>query len=288
MTSNVRISLGETVMALPVAISGIDFPENDSANSDVAIEWTGANLLNRNDHTALWEVTFRSQLGYYAVAWHNQRLNIPTIGIADWPASLYEFGTHPHPNDGTHNSAGQMSVPGGSTGTTQFFEIAGLGASDFIATSGTGTSYQLSAGVKYRQARVAETLTSGPFSGKIQYTYYVDLSDPTKKIVQVADPFAGTPVSAAFSIGASFWTGQGSNNETVNGKLRAIKLFPAALSLSDILIESASDRYDTAPSGNTPWYINVNPVAGDVSDKSGQGHDPEWRNSNRPTTYTVV
>jgi hypothetical protein len=284
----IALTLGQNSLASSSSIKyGLDFPGNDAASgSDCAMQWTGASLLNRNDHTGLWEVSFRAQLGYYAVGWHNQRLNIPSIGFGDWPASLYEFGTHPHPDDGTYDTTtGQASVLLGSTGATQFMEIAGLGANDFVASQsaagGIQASYPLIYGKKYRQARIAETMTSGPFSGLIKHTFYPDLPDLTKVIVQYHNPFSGTPVNPMFGIGASYWTGDGNvNNETINGVIRAIKLFGAALTTTDILIESAEDTLNAAQTANTPHYINQNPTPSDISDKSGQGNHPAWRNGN--------
>jgi hypothetical protein len=232
-------------------------------------------------HTAIWKARYRKQNGYYAVTWHSHN-------DARWHSDTYEFGAHPYPCDGRVESNGQALAMTGSTGTTQYHEIAGTpGGHDWIASPGPGQTFPLVTDVWVTQARTAEVVNGTT----LRHTYWPDVSKPTQFIRQeiaLSSLVAGGS-TAAFYFGASDWTASGTtNNETPCCTLRGLALFGEALSIADIATEAATDgnTAQTTAGRASVWYINKNPTPTDVSDKSGAGHSPVWANANRPTLYT--
>ncbi|MBL8741623.1 MAG: hypothetical protein JNK04_11035 [Myxococcales bacterium] len=266
----------------PVTGSGLEFPPNLEPGSDARLVWSGADMLPRTSHTAIWQARYVQQNGYYAVAWH-------TSNDGTWHASSFEFGTHPSPTTGTLNSDGQSTGGTGSAGAVHYYEIAGLGASDFIASPGPGPTYLVVKDVWVTQARTCEIVGGNT----VRHRYWPDISAPSAYIEQSIskssyDAAVDSAVSPAFTIGGSPWTGDGvSNNESPAAVLRGFALFDAPLSIADIAAEAASDADSPATSAGAEsvWYINKNPTPTDVSDKSGAGHSPTWANSQRPNLY---
>lgn len=275
--------------AAPPPIFGLIFPANNTNNSNIELRWSGANLLPRNTHTAIWKVNYLQQAGYYATAWHTQV-------IADtFPASVYEYGTHPFPSAaGAKDGNGQCTDGTGGSGTVHYYEIAGLGASDFICTAG-GSPLIVTKNTWVLQARTCEVISGTT----LRHTFYPDLTNNASySIVQdnLVANLPGTPTSPCFQLSCSPWRADhpaaGQNDETINGTLRGIALFNARLTLSDIQTEGNSDSNSpqTSAGSASVWYINKNPTPSDISDKSGAGHSPSYSSntgSSRPTLYTA-
>jgi hypothetical protein len=271
--------------AAPPTDTGLIFLSNDAAGSDIRLQWSGADLLPRTGHTAIWRANYVQQTGFYAVTWH-------TSNDGTWHASTYEFGAHPYPVvDGAVNSDGhRTSGPGDYT--VHYFEIAGLGANDFLASPsspGPQDTTLVVKGVWLTQARTCEVVNESG-TDRLIHTFWPDVSQPTKFIKQKVDLASlATPTSPAFIFGCSPWTVSGdANNECPSGTFRGLRLFSAALSIADIATEAAAIGNDAAASTAgqaATWYINDNPTPTDVSDKSGAGHSPSWANANRPTLY---
>jgi len=258
------------------------FASNYVSGSDVRLVWSGSNLLPRTSHTVIWKARYVQQAGYYAVTWH-------TSNDGQWHASLYEFGAHPYPTTGSVNSTGQSTGGTGSSGATHYYEIAGLGASDFIASPGPGPTFLVAKGVWVTQARTCEVIDGTT----VRHRFWPDVSNPSQFIQQDVrksdvDAAAAAAVSPAFVFGCSPWTVNGNvNSETPSGTFRSIKLFGSALSIADIAAEaeSGSNAAITTAGRASVWYINEDPTPSDVGDKSGTGRSPVWANGNRPALY---
>jgi len=70
-------------------------------------------------------------------------------------------------------------------------------------------------------------------------------------------------------------------NEIYYGVLRGFQYYDAVLTPSQIAQELANPG-----SSRTPWYLNLNPTPTDITDKSGNGHNPQWMTPNRPRLWT--
>ncbi len=282
-TTDASSSGDPSTTTAPESGTGLDFPPNHMPGSDARLVWSGSDLLPRTSHTAIWQARYVQQNGYYAVAWH-------TSNDGTWHASLYEYGTHPYPTTGTVDATGQSTGGTGGEGAVHYYEIAGLGASDFIASPGPGPTYPLATDVWVTQARTAE-----PVGDQVRHRYWPDLAAPDAFIEQLA-PLDGiaeataSAVSPAFTLGGSPWTGDGtSNGESPAAVLRGFALFAVPLAIDDIVAEatSESDAPVTAAGAASVWYINKNPTPDDVGDKSGTGRSPVWANDQRPELWVA-
>lgn len=273
-----------------VPATGLDFPLNDEVENDIALVWDGANLLSRTDHTAIGLFQHKAGNGYRAWFWHS-----PNTGT--WDSGAYSYGTHPFPCGGGYNGSGYSTGGTGGSGTEQFFEIAGVtGPVDKIAVP-MEPALECEDATWYAVARTCETISGGT---EIRHRFYPDVInapgdyiEDTRTITGISGAAGSTP---AFYLGASDWRqglGGGGNptmtDEALGAVVRGIRLFDAALSITDIQAEIAAIGSNTPASvagAASVWYINDNPTPADVTDKSGEGHDPEWRlNAAENDTY---
>ena len=262
--------------------TGLTFPSNGAANSDIRLVWSGGNLLPRLTHTAVWKARYVQQDGYYATAWHSHN-------TGSWPADLYMFGTHPYPTTGSVNSAGSSTGGTGGTGEVHYYEIAGLGANDYIASPGPGPTLVVTKDAWVTQARTCALVSGTTY----RHAFYPDIvGNPSMAIVHDIDLASmSSPGAPAFYFGASDWTNSGNiNSETPSCTLRGLMLFNAGLSLADIATEAANETSNAAVTTAgiaSVWYCNKSPTPTDVADKQIQraAHSPSWANANRPTLY---
>lgn len=262
----------------PAPATGLAFLlANNTAGSDIGLNWLGANLLDRKTHTALWKIKYIQQDGYYAVCWscHNDGL---FYGSSD-------YGTHPYPCDNTVDGTGQAALGTGAAGTAHSHEIAGLNAHDYLCTAGGPSGTVVTTGVEYWQARTCELISGGTIA---RHIYYPDVqNNPSISILQdfAVSSIDADPAITLFRFGTSPWTASsGANSECPSCTyLRFIKLYNTTKTLAQIQAKFA-DNFDEI-SDSSRWYSCINPTPTDITDKSGQGHTPAWANANRPTAW---
>ena len=97
----------------------------------------------------------------------------------------------------------------------------------------------------------------------------------TRTIPKVDQP--SLPPNPVLTFGDAPWA---PGNEMLSGILRGIQVYDSLLSTSDISAEISDPG-----SVQTPWYLNLNPTPTDISDKSGNNHNPAWVGALRPTLY---
>lgn len=286
-------SLTLTVQAVTIRALNWD-QDNDifSTTNFIQLYWNGANLLPREEHTAIWRYNPHQQNGYYAVFWH-----APNTG--SWDFGQYSFGTHPYPaNDCSVDANGQATnLNAGSA--THCWEEAGLAngvqgsnPGDYLNSVGGGTGVTVVKDKWYVQIRRVRLMTSGPHTGEYEHRFIPDFeNNPSFEIIQyvsfIGAPAGGNPASY---FGVSDWStnGSGGSEETLAGKLRGIQMYDAYLSDADAAVEAAnqfSNTPQTAAGLANVWYMNQDPTVADVTDKSGAGHNPSWTGSNRPTDW---
>jgi len=271
--------------------TGLIFPANNAAGSDIRIVFDGANLLPRTSHTVIWKWNSDTFNGYRAQTWHSHN-------TGSFAADSYEWGAHPFPCDGAFDGAGQATGGTGSAGTARYFESAGVpGAVDHIAVpmassfliseaSGGGTIYTSARTVR----QVGANYIHRVYPNILGSTDYIEISLPTGDLV------AGG-ANPAFYFGASDWRsglgggGAGTNDETPGYMMRFFRLFSVALDASgtaDLIAEASVTNNSPATSAGAAgmWYSNISPTPTDISDKSSAGHNPSWANANRPTLWT--
>lgn len=270
-------------------ISGLNWNlDNAATASDIRLEWSGAGMIPRTEHTAIWRYNPRQQTGYYSVAWHSS--------TGAWDNGAYAYGTHPFPADDCTTDADGVSATANSGSSVHCWEEAGMGlARDYLlspaAAPGTGTTVVKS--VWYTQVRRVHLATTGTCNGKYQHDFYYDYANNPSTVITYCMPTAdlGSPTSPRFYFGGSLWQANspssGKNDETLAGKLRCVELYDAALSDADVATEAATCTNSASSSEGIThlWYANANPTVADVTDKSGAGHDPSWATANRPTDW---
>jgi len=281
-----------------VAISGIDFPLNNVAGSDIRIVFDGSILISRLQQTIIWRHYFRGQTGYPAETW-----NSPNGGAGAWDSGTHSCGMHGHPCDGTKDSDGQRLVGTGGSGTVQYEEIAGmLTARDFIASPsspGPQSTFLCVSDVWRRKARIIV-----PNGSNTDHFYYPDLENrPTEFIKQslTTASIGSGGGSPAFYFGASDWrsglgsAGSTSNDETPGGVHRGYVAWTgssAPTNPTHIAAIAACNTdaqvlaYCAANGIATPHFLNMNPTPSDITDKSGNGNNPSWATGSRPTLWT--
>ena len=198
----------------------------------------------------------RQQNGYYTTFfWGND-------GEFGWGGVYGEdtyYGAHPYP-------------PNGSTGTTHKWEISAF-AHDYLSAEN----------VVYDRWYTQALRVWADGSGK-HHEFYWDLPN-TSRVISVdlpADYGSINPPHPALTWGDAPWA---PSNEIMNGIIRGIQIYSTTLTVNDILSESNAPR-STSPGTSNIWYLNLNPTPSDISDKSGQGHHPEWVGSGRPSLWS--
>lgn len=238
------------------ALSGLDFPSNGQSSADIRFNFTGANLLPMYPATYIWRANLRQQAGYYALFYWGP--NAPFYGVN-------YYGPRPYP-DGSNKSAS----------TSDKWAVSAYGQD--LVTDANGHSTQL--GFDAWRIQAFRAYDNG--TNKV-HEFYWDLPDTTKVIRQLVPRNYGSspPSNAALTYGA---TPGDPYSQRFSGILRGIEVYKASLSLPDLLAESNDPMTTSAGSANI-WYLNVNPTPGDISDKSGKGHNPAWVTSARPGVW---
>jgi len=232
---------------------GLDFQGNASTSKTVRFRFT--NPLAIYPATYIWRVRPRQQNGYYTTFfWGND-------GSFEWgnpPQADTYYGAHPYPSP----------LP---DGVAHKWEIA-VDAHDYL--SAEDVVYD----VWYTQA--LRVWSDG--AGK-HHEFYWDLPNTPRVISTTIESSYGNvnPPNPALTWGDAPWN---ESNEIMNGVIRGIQIYSAQLTVSDILAEVATPL-STATGASNIWYLNLNPTPSDISDKSGQGHNPEWVGSERPLLW---
>lgn len=245
------------------AATGLIFPSNGDADSDVRFKFTGANLLSAFPATYIWRVKTVQQTGYYTTFFWGPDGAFTGAGY---------YGAHPYPKSGT------------SQGTTHDYEVSIDGA-DYVTDDNANDPT-----VVHDTWRTQALIVREVAGSELEAKFYWDLDVDVGRVItypggnsDYATSFP--PASPALTFGGAPWgVVGGQNTECLSGTLRGIQVYADDLSLSDIQAEIASPK-STAAGLASIWYLKLNPTPDDIADDSGAGHDPAWANANRPTLY---
>lgn len=163
-------------------ISALNWEKDNAAvESDIRLEWSGAGMIPRTEHTAIWRYNPHQQAGYYSVAWHSS--------TGSWDNGTYSYGTHPFPaNDCTAGTDG-VSLTANSGSSVHCWEEAAMGLSrDYLITptGSTGTGTTVVKDQWYTQVRRVHLATTGTCNGKYQHDYYYDYSRDIARLSPIA------------------------------------------------------------------------------------------------------
>ena len=245
------------------AITGLIFPSNDTSDP-VRFRFSGAgNYPDIVPLTLLWKHYPVQQDGYYTTFFHSR-----TDG--DFIATPTYFGCHPYPQ-------------GGASGTVHNWEISIRGADDIVDENANSTV--VTKDQWYSQA--ASSRNSGPDT---IIDFYWNLSVSSNRLISYTSTdvlLTNDTNSPGITFGCASW----SQTENLSGRLRGIQIYASQLSQADIEALHVCDTNAAvlavcaSRSITSLWYLNMNPTPTDISDKSGNGNDPAWVDSNRPTLW---
>ena len=246
-------------------LTGLDFPGNvnfPSPSPSAILTWnqarSGAAPMPAYPATYIWRAYPRPNNNFFQSYWtflfYARYETTWTQG--EVPPKTY-YGLHPWPDR--------------ETDMEHKWEISAFG-DDRTATSGA-QGVPVVYNQWYQQVATAELI-----GGNEVYTYYFNWPNTTTDVIQWTHAKAGTNTDPAIIIGDAPWN-QG--KEIPNAILRGYQFYDAVLTPAQIAQEIASPG-----SVRTPWYLNLNPTPGDVSDKSGNGHNPAWVGPVRPGVWT--
>ena len=238
---------------------GLDFPGSDATTGTIRFEFTSP--LSIYPATYIWKVMPRQQDGYYTTFFWGNNGNF----WWDQGAPNTTYGAHPYPD----------TQP---LGSTHKWEIAANGG-DYV-NDANGNNTKVVYNTWYTQA--LRVWADG--SGK-HHEFYWALPD-TSKVIRVTESpsYAETqPPSPVLVWGDAPWN---PSKEIMNGVIRGIQIYSATLSVADMLTESTSALSTTTGAANV-WYLNLNPIPTDITDKSGKGHHPAWVGAERPGLWVA-
>lgn len=249
-----------TVRVPPMPLSGLDFP--GSAAVPDTLRFRFLNPLPIYPATYIWRAYPRQQDGYYTAFFWGNDDGKGTLDTFLWKSGIADsyYGAHPYPDP----------PPNGSKHN---WEIS-IEQDDFQ-----------NGRVIYDRWYTQALVVWGDENGK-HHVFYWDLpnTDASHRVTRDSPRHWGEtqPPVPTLTWGDAPWA---PGNEVWNGILRGIRVYTTNLTLEEILKE-AELPLSTAAGAASIWYMNMNPTPTDISDKSGQGHDPQWVGSRRPSLWT--
>lgn len=262
--------------------TGLIFPTNtddlvDNNTHSVRFKWANPHLNGLPIYgpsgrgvTYIWRYRPAQQNLYYTTFFWGNDDGVGTIestfqwqGGPSGTANTY-YGAHPYPDWGQPgNHKWEISVE----------------QTDYL-----GASFDVTKDVWHAQAFVAW----GASGVNKQHTFYWDLPnvDSGHKLAytSASGSYGDTnPPSPALTFGDAPWN---PGAESLCGIFRSLAIYNDKLSEADILSELNSPLSTVAGAASI-WYLNLNPTPDDITDKSGNGHDPSWVSAYRPTLYTL-
>jgi hypothetical protein len=203
------------------------------------------------------------QAGYYTTFFHGPD--------ATFTGGLNYFGCHPWP-------------PGGSSGTTHNWEVSIEG--DDRTTDANGNSTTVTKDAWYSQAASSRH----PDASHSTIDFYWNLAVDSDRRISwtTVNGRLQNAASPALTFGDAPWS---PGNECLSGRLRGLQIYNSQLSEADIEALHVCDTNAevlavcASRSITSLWYLNMNPTPDDITDKSGEGHNPAWLNANRPTLW---
>lgn len=258
-------------------ITGLIFPGNgdvpDSNAESVRFHWANPHSIGLPIYgpsgagvTYIWRYKPAQQTGYYTTFFWGNDDGAGTVadtflwqGGPGGAADSY-YGMHPYP-------------PGGSSGTTHEWEIS-VEQQDFTNGAVAKDAWYSQAAVCWGAAGVAK-----------QHEFYWDLPnvDAGHKVTRTTATTTwgdSNPPSPYLTFGDAPWQ---PGAECLSGILRGLQIYSIKLTEQEILDELASPLSTGAGAANV-WYLNLNPTPDDLTDKSGLGHHPAWRNATKKAT----
>lgn len=274
--------------AAPVETYGLLFPSNISGGDQlapyVALKfsnphtnglpiWGPGSGASRLGVTYIWEYQPEQQTGYYVTFWWSNDGSF----LWDGGSSNTYVGAHPYPQNSNN------------TGTSHYWEIAGMGSGADYTDTLAGSKKTVVKGVKYLQAL---RITVNPDGSKTARFYTSLPSIANADIIQgVASAGWGevNPPSPALTFGDSPWYAS-FQHERMSGILGRVKIISKSLSEADMLLEAANMNALVTPDASSYiwWGKNTFDSVDDLTCDYGTGRTFQWADPANKATRSIL
>ena len=265
-------------------VYGLLFPSNVSG-SDQSAPYVALKFANPHSNglpiwgpsgagvTYIWEYTPAQQTGYYVTFWWSNDGSF----LWDSGSSNTYVGAHPYPQSGDN------------TGTTHWWEIAGMasGADNINALSGSPKTVVYD--VKYTQALRITVNGDGTKTAR----FYTSLPSVANADVISADAAStwgeSNPPSPCLTFGDSPWYAS-FQHERMSGDIAWMKIFAADLGETDMLTEAADgSAIKTAAGASAVWYHKRGfQTVDDLTCDAGTGRAFSWADASNKATLVAA
>lgn len=270
------------------ALTALDW-DGDPAGRRAIVFTSGTSGLPASHYpmTWLWKVFQRNQVSgvgdntrYYTTFFYGNN------GLFDWAGDYWfsYYGCHPYPSP-TNTSNGKWELS--------------FNASDYL---GRGDNNDDNSGAPFvtNNQWYSQALVAQESGGNLEHKFYIDLPS-VDDADYIRRGFPGEPVTPpspciiwgqAPDNGGASWGGF-SRWEEQNARIRGVQIYTSALSeahvvaLADLDTNAEVLAYCSANSITSLWYLNMNWTVADITDKSGNGHDPGWAGTERPADFAL-
>jgi hypothetical protein len=245
------------------AATGLIFPSNGTPGDANSTRFKFTSPLSWYPATYIWKYYPIQQDGYYTTFFHGQ-------DDGAFSGAGY-YGTHPYPN----------TPPSGST---HKWEVSAEGE-DYV-TDDNANDTTVVKGQWYDQMTVVRLVNTD----ELEIKFYWDMATSLNRVITftTVGNYASNPTaSPVLTFGDASWN---PNSECMSGRFRGLQIYSATKTgaqgqtLQALTSNAAVVAHSDASS---LWYVNLNPTPSDISDKSGNGNNPSWQNSNRPSLWTA-
>lgn len=265
------------------AVYGLLFPSNVSG-SDQSAPYVALKFANPHSNglpiwgpsgagvTYIWEYTPVQQTGYYVTFWWSNDGSF----LWDGGNSNTYVGAHPYPQSGSNS------------GTTHWWEIAGMESGADWTDTLAGTKKTVVKDVKYTQALRITVNGDGSKTAR----FYTSLPSVANADVIVGTATSGwgesNPPSPCLTFGDSPWYAS-FQHERMSGLLGRVKIIAKSLSESDLLAEAADMSGLKTADGlaNIWWGKTTFDSVDDLTCDYGTGRSFAWADASNKATRTL-
>lgn len=274
------------VVVSPTEVYGLRFPSNGEAPSSAYVAlrflnphtnglpiWGPGSGAARLGVTYIWEYQPAQQTGYYVTFWWSND------GSFLWKSGSSDtyVGAHPYPQNSS------------STGTSHWWELAGMDSGADWTDTLAGTKKVVVKGVKYLQAVRIIVNPDGSKTGR----FYTSLPS-----LAAADIIQGTasaswgetmPPNPALTLGDSPWYAS-FGHERMSGIIGRIKIVAKCLSEADLLLEAANMNALVTPDAQASiwWGKKTFDSVDDLTCDYGTGRTFAWADPSNKATRILL
>lgn len=283
-TAGQGVYLDFSIASFEVPVYALRFPSNVSG-SDQSAPYVALKFLNPHSNglpiwgpsgagvTYMWRIKTRQQTGYYCTFWWSNDGSF----LWDSGSSNTYVGAHPYPQSGSNS------------GTTHWWEIAGMGSGADWTDTLASTKKTVVHDTWYTQALRITVNGDGSKTAR----FYTALSSVANGDVIAATAASGwgesNPPSPCLTWGDSPWYAT-FQHERMSADLAWMKIFAADLGETDMLTEATDgSAIKTAAGASAVWYHKRGWLGvDDLTCNAGTGRAFAWADASNKATLVAA